>query len=42
MTQRYFPPGIDRHAGEKPSFTKKLKNNRARAKASRAQRKKRK
>jgi len=40
MTQRYFTPDADRHAGEKPAFTKKLKKNRARAKAARAQRKK--
>lgn len=40
MTQRYFTPTADRHAGEKPAFTKKLKKNRAAAKVARAQRKK--
>jgi hypothetical protein len=42
MTQRFFTPDQDRHAGEKPAFTKKLKKNRAAAKAARAQRKKQK
>jgi hypothetical protein len=40
MTQRYFPPGVDRHAGERRSFTKKLKKSRKAAKVARAARKK--
>jgi hypothetical protein len=39
MTQRFFAPNADRHAGEKPGFTKKLKKERARAKAARKARK---
>jgi hypothetical protein len=39
VTQRYFNAGADRHAGEKPAFTKKRKKNRANAKLQRAARK---
>jgi hypothetical protein len=39
MTQRFFQPGQDRHAGEKPGFTKKLKVRRKANKLARKSRK---
>lgn len=42
MTQRYFIPHADRHAGETKAFTKKRMKNRLKAKRAREQRKQRK
>jgi hypothetical protein len=40
VTQRYFIPHADRHAGETKAFTKKRRKNRLKAKRSRQARKK--